>query len=156
MEQKLCWNKLNIACSAHPLTKVLPDLRLQEVDKLRLHELIVIGDAEADDALAAKLRAEVVGELALVLLLHNEDDLGPLDQFGRQRVVCAAVGAGRGRFETWSVGEHLLGSRTAEAVLAADEEEVQSWTSTKVLRTLPKLLRRRMRSAAKPGHVQSV
>lgn len=105
--------------------QVLLDLRLQDVNKLWLHELVVVRGAQADDTLAAKLRPEVVGELPLMLRLHYVDDVGPLDQFRRQRVVCAAVGAGGGRLNAGAVGEYLLGSRAAEAVLAANEEEAQ-------------------------------
>lgn len=106
--------------------KIPSDLCFQQVNKLRLHKLVVIGDAEADDALVAQLCSEVVGEFPLVLLLHHEDDVGPLDQFGRERVVGPAVGAGRSSFETGPVAEYLLSSGAAEAVLAADEGEVQA------------------------------
>ena len=101
------------------------NLCLQEVDELWLHERVVVGDAKADDALAAQLCSEVVGELALVLLLHDEDDVSPLNQLGRERVVGTAIRAGRSSFETGPVGEYLPGSGAAEAVLAADEEEAQ-------------------------------
>ena len=104
---------------------MLPNLCLQDVNKLRLHELVVVGDAKADHTLAAKLPPEVVRELALVLLLHDEDDFGPLDQFRGERVVGATVRTRRRRFETRSAGENLLGGGAAEAVLAADEEEAQ-------------------------------
>ena len=63
------------------LAQVFGDLRLDECDKLRLHELVVVGNAQANDSLATQVCAEVFGELPLVLLLHDEDDIGPFDQF---------------------------------------------------------------------------
>ena len=63
-------------------------------------------------------------ELVAVGPLHDEDDIGPLHQFGRDGLFRVMVQPGRGGLDAGPLGEHLLGRRGAEAVLGADEKEV--------------------------------
>lgn len=104
-----------------------PDLALEQVDKLWLHELIVVRDSEADDSLVAKLSAELLTQLALMALFQREYQVGPFDQFFCEQVLSAPVRAGRGALDVGPIREHLFRGGAAEAVLAADEEYAHRW-----------------------------
>ena len=101
-----------------------PHLRLQQRDQLRLHEGVVVGDVEADDAGVLQVRPEAALEFGAVGALHDEDDIGPVQQLRRDRLVRVGGQAGGGRLHARPVGEDLLGGGGAEAVAGADEEEV--------------------------------
>ena len=51
---------------------------LQQRDQFGLHEFVVVGDVEADDALALQMRAEAALESGAVDALHDEDEVGPV------------------------------------------------------------------------------
>lgn len=53
----------------------------QQGHQLGLHEGVVVGDVEADDAGALQLRPEAALEFGAVGALHDEDDVGPFHQF---------------------------------------------------------------------------
>ena len=53
------------------------DLLLQQRQQLGLHEAVVVGDVEADDAGALQLGLEAALEFGAEL--HDEDDVGPFD-----------------------------------------------------------------------------
>ena len=78
--------------------------------------------ASDDDPFAVQLPLELTRELPLVLMLHHENDLGPLNEFGRQRVFCVAIRASRRALKTRAVGERLLSRWTAQPILAANEQ----------------------------------
>ena len=90
----------------------------------RIHEFVVVGNVEADDPFALQAGAEFPVQLGAVGLLHDEDDVGPLDLFGRQQHVRAVRDAGRVGFDPRPSRKDLFGGRAAEAIGAADEKDV--------------------------------
>lgn len=50
-------------------------------DQFGLHEGVVVGDVEADDAGVLQMRPEPTLQPGAVGALHDEDDVGPFDQF---------------------------------------------------------------------------
>ena len=73
--------------------KEAPDLVLQQADELRLHVLVLIRYVQADNACVCEMRLESLLKLASVSLLHHEDDLGPLDELRRDRILSVVVEA---------------------------------------------------------------
>lgn len=59
-----------------------PHPLLQQRDQFRLHEVVVVGDVEADDALALQPAAEAALEPGAVGALHDEDQVGPVEWSG--------------------------------------------------------------------------
>jgi hypothetical protein len=56
--------------------------------------------------------------------LHDEDDVGPFDEFHGERVLRIVVKTGRSDHDSRIAGKHLLRRGAAQAVLAAYEEDV--------------------------------
>ena len=61
----------------------------------RIHEFVVVWNVEADDPFALQAGTEFPVQLGAVGLLHDEDDVSPLDLLGRQRHARAVGNAGR-------------------------------------------------------------
>lgn len=61
-------------------------LCFKQSHQFRLHELIIIGYIEADHVSARQRRPKVPLQLGPMRLLHDEDHVGPRDEFGRERV----------------------------------------------------------------------
>lgn len=79
-------------------------------------------------------RLEFLLQLGAVHLLHDEDDIGPRDQLVRQRRLGIVVCPRGCDLDIPAFGKHLLGGRAAQAILAADEEDVfQEQYLTKIL-----------------------
>ena len=57
-------------------------LCLQDCNQARIHEPVVVGDIETDQPLAFELRAIFLLDLCPVGPFHDEEDVGPFDQFG--------------------------------------------------------------------------
>lgn len=55
-------------------------------------------------------------------LLHDEDDLGPLQELGRDGVFCVPIDSGGRALQARAAGKHLLGRRASQAVLTANEQ----------------------------------
>ena len=106
------------------LRKMRYDLDTQQLDEGRVHELVVIRDAQAHNALASQILLETDGELGLVLRLHDEDQLCPFQQLGRKRHFRVMAQAGGSAGDARMLGKDLLGRRAAPLVLATDEEDV--------------------------------
>ena len=56
--------------------------------------------------------------------LHDEDDVGPLDQFGGQRILGVVVCPGRRDFDVRPGRKDLFGGRATKFILAAYEQDV--------------------------------
>lgn len=67
---------------------------------------------------------EAALEFGAVGALHDEDDVGPFDQFGGALLLRIGRQAGGGGLDAGPGREHLLGRGGAEAVAGAEEEEV--------------------------------
>lgn len=101
------------------------NLGLQQTDELRIHELVFIRDIKANDSSLHQMGFELGRELGAVRALHDEDDVRPLQQLRRNRVVGVGFQAGRGRLDTGPVCKDLLGGRATEPVLATDEKNIE-------------------------------
>ena len=59
------------------------DAGLQDIHQGRIHERVIIRDIEADDSLATQEFPKSSLELRPMLTLHDENHIGPSDQFTR-------------------------------------------------------------------------
>jgi hypothetical protein len=96
----------------------------QQADKPRIHETVVITDAEHHDALVFQLTLMPRQKLGSVHSLHYEDDICPRDQFIGQRLICIAISSGRKRLNSGNVREDMLSRGASQPVAAANEQEV--------------------------------
>jgi hypothetical protein len=69
------------------------DFCFEKTDQRWVHELIVIWYIKANDALVVQVLSELRGELASMSLFHDEDDLCPLNELGRDRIIRLIVEA---------------------------------------------------------------
>lgn len=69
------------------------------------------------------MRLEFTREFGFVSELHHEDQIGPLDQLGSQRILRSTIQSGRSALNARMLREDLFGRRAAPAVHAADEED---------------------------------
>ena len=99
-------------------------LLLQHGHQFRLHEGVVVGDVEADDAGTLQMGLEAALEFGAVGALHDEDDVGPFNQFRGACLLRIRRQAGGGGLDTWVMGEDFLSRGGAEAVAGAEEEKV--------------------------------
>lgn len=101
-----------------------PHPRFQQGDQLGLHEGVVVGDVEADDACGLEMTAEAGLQASAVDRLHDEDQVGPVQMIRRQGLVRIGGQACGGRLDARPVGKHPLRRGGAQAVAGAEEEEV--------------------------------
>lgn len=76
---------------SHPL--------LQQRHQFGLHEGVVVGDVEADDAGAFQLGFEATLQPGALGALHDEDQVGPVDQFGGALLLRIGGQAGGGSLD---------------------------------------------------------
>lgn len=74
--------------------KVTAHFFLQQSNEIRVHETVVVRNAQHDDFLAVYGRFETLLNLGPVLALHCHDDVGPLDLLSIEGVFSIIVGAG--------------------------------------------------------------
>jgi hypothetical protein len=74
---------------------------LQKPDKGGVHELVLIGDAEDDETLALQVRLELLRDLVAMSVLHDKDDLRPLNELRVKRRVRTVVDSCRLAFNAW-------------------------------------------------------
>lgn len=60
----------------------------------------------------------------LMLFLHDENDVCPFDQVGRQRIVRVRTDARRCYFEIWIAGEYLFRRWAAASIFTADKKNI--------------------------------
>lgn len=99
------------------------NLLLQDRDQVWIHVLEVVGDAQADDPFVAQRSGELLLELLEVPLLHDEDDIGPIESLGIQRGFGIGGQARGSGLPPVMVRKDSLRGGASEAVAAADEEE---------------------------------
>lgn len=96
----------------------------QEVHQIRIHELILVWNAENHHSFAPKEGSELLRDPVRVMPLHSYDDVGPLDEIPRYRSIGIAVGAGAQGSYIRMVCEELVRRWAPEPVLTAYEENV--------------------------------
>ena len=101
-----------------------PHLPLQQRHQFGLHEIVVVRDVEAEDAGAFEPGFEAALQPGAVGALHDEDQVGPFDQFGGALLLRIRGQAGGGGLDAGAGREDALGRGGAEAVAGAEEEEV--------------------------------
>jgi len=100
------------------------ELGLQDGDQLGVHERVVVGDAQRDQALAGERFGEAFAQAVGVLALHAEDEVGPAEVAGGDLDTGAVLRAGRACGIARMVFKQRLGRRAAPLIARADEEEV--------------------------------
>ena len=118
-------------CFSRPLRKRGIDDGLdslaQELDELRVHEGHV-GDVEDDDFFVGDGFAEVLAEAFSMLVLHDEDEIGPSEHLVRDASPRGGAGASAGDLEAWIVSIKGLRSGAAPLIARAEEEDVEHGT----------------------------
>src|SRR4051794_22530144 len=66
--------------------KMRCDLALQDRDQLGRHVIVIVRYVQADDALALQVGTEGTRELRPMTALHDEDQIGPPQQFRGDRL----------------------------------------------------------------------
>lgn len=63
--------------------KMLSHAQFEQPNKFGVHEVIIVGNIQTDNALSTQRIAEALLKLCPVLAFHHDDNVGPGDQFGR-------------------------------------------------------------------------
>lgn len=95
----------------------------QAAGQAPLHKCKVVRHIEADHALAYQRRPETTLQRASMRLLHNEDQVGPADQFSREWALGIMAGPRGVYFEIFPARKHLLGGRPSQFALATNEQD---------------------------------
>ena len=82
-------------------SKISGHLCLQQCDERWVHECIVVWNIQTDQAFALERRSVSGLYFRAMRLFHDEDDVGPFDQFGGQGVLGVVVRAGGRDFDVW-------------------------------------------------------
>lgn len=101
------------------------DSFLEEVDELGVHEGVVVGDVEDLDSEVGWGVGEAVGEAAFVLGLHDEDEVGPEQEFLGDPAACGGAEAGALDFDSGVVLIERLRRGAAPLIARAEEEELE-------------------------------
>lgn len=99
------------------------DTRADQAHELRVHVIVVVGDAEANDLGRSEMAAKRRRQPPLMRALHHEDDVDSVQVIGRQRLFGVRGEAGRRDIEAGLAGEDGFRGRAAPAIAAADEED---------------------------------
>ena len=65
------------------------DSGFEQLNEGGIHEFIVIWNVEAHDPFVLQVIAKSLCQFATVCFLHDKNDVGPVDLFGRQQNSCA-------------------------------------------------------------------
>lgn len=102
---------------------VLADGRLEGGDEVRVHEVVVVGDAEAVDRFVGDGFGEFFAEVGFVFGFHHENEVGPAEEACGDADACGGFGAGGFDGVAGGVAEDFFGGAAAPLVAAADEKE---------------------------------
>jgi len=104
--------------------------RFQNPHEFRLHVLVVIGNSEHDHTPSSESGPKFLLKLALVNALHDEYEVGPLDEIRGNRSLRIRAGSRRDRFNPLIDGEDGFCSRATQLVPAAYKEELRRGVGT--------------------------
>jgi hypothetical protein len=91
--------------------------------QFRLREGIAVADAQSHQPFAVELAPEAVAQPLGVAPLHDDDQIGPVNLVGAQRIVGIAADAAEIGGDAGAPGEYLRRRGAAGAGLAADEQD---------------------------------
>ena len=95
---------------------------LEQAHEIRIKERVVVGDLEADQP----CQRGVVGKQRLqrraLLVVHDEDELGPVEHLGVDVYERVGVRARRAHVQVGTSAEDPFGGGAPAAVLTADEK----------------------------------
>src|SRR6185437_11398720 len=98
---------------------------LEQPHELGIEEQVAIRDIEADDVLNRSVRREALVERALLMVIHREDYVGPLEHPLVDDDERARLSTRRPHVERGMLAEDALRGGAAAPVLTADEENVE-------------------------------
>jgi hypothetical protein len=101
------------------------DSFLEEMDELGVHEGVVVGDVEDFDLEVGEGFREAVSEAAFVLGLHDEDEVGPEQEFLGDTAAGGGTEAGALDFDPGIVLIERLRRGAAPLIARAEEEELE-------------------------------
>lgn len=96
----------------------------QEPHKSGIHEAEFVWNIEADDPLRSKSGAVARLQLGAVLLLHDNDQIRPVDKVRAQGSLGITICPGGRDLKVTSLRKHLFCRGAAETISAADEQNV--------------------------------
>ncbi len=99
------------------------NLGFEQPNEFCVHVFVFVWYVEADDSLVREVLPELGSDFVSVCLLHDEDDLCPLNQLWRQWIVCIVIRPRRGTFDSRVACEYLLSRWATQAILATDEKD---------------------------------
>jgi hypothetical protein len=105
-----------------PTPEIRIHFRFQEAYQLRIHGVVPVTDAEDDETFLTKLAAKCSHEPFAMPDFHHEDDVGPLNEIGRNRCLRVWTRACREGLNTRTGRKVNFGRGTAPAIPATDKE----------------------------------
>lgn len=94
----------------------------QKLDEFGLHERIVVWYVQADHLLAEQMASEASSQQSAVPLLHDTDDVSPIQLIRSQGTARIFGKAGRVCLDARQCSEHRFSGGTAQLVAAADKK----------------------------------
>lgn len=94
----------------------------QQVHQFRLHEGEVVRDVETDEVFEGRVTGKAPAERAALLVVHDENEVGPLQHPGVHACERLRGRAGRSHFEVGTFAKDAFRGRTAHAIVPAQEQ----------------------------------
>ena len=100
------------------------DLGAKQPDETLIHEFVLVRDLQTNHSRILQIGFEAFLKLVAVTLLHHENEVRPTDELRRERIFSVIVRPCGRHIEAWMAGEHVLGCRTSQAILATYKEHI--------------------------------
>jgi len=104
-------------------SQVRQHLRLQDPHQFRIHKLKPIRNFQADNLLALEIWPEPGGQPPALTWLHDENEVGPFDQFRCHRIFRIVIQTGRRDFNPRMRFEDPFRCRAPQPVASADKKD---------------------------------
>jgi hypothetical protein len=124
--------KIKTSGSGEPLSGAQPgsgrevrrQFRPEQIEQGRIHEAVVVGNAQRDERLVRDFPRETFAQPVSVLLFHAKNHIRPSDVAGGDLDARAVLGPGAAGFVARVFLEQRLGGWRTPLVGRADEEEL--------------------------------
>jgi len=118
---------------------IFAQLRLQQINQIRFHVVVIIGNMQADNPFPNQALAEFVPQLLCMLLLHDEDQISPADMSCCDSYPGSRFRAGRLHFITWKSSIHPFGRKASPPITTAHKKQLlaRSHTLTEWISLIP-------------------